>query len=107
MAAAKVRGVAARAAAVREVREMATVVAKRVLDAVATAMASVAAVVLMVVLVVDLAAATGRRRRRRRTATISRLFRKLSPRFDSPSSARFSQAPSKPQGPIVCCMEIL
>ena len=32
---------------------------------------------------------------------------KLGRRVDSPDSARSSQAPSQPQGPIVCCMEIL
>ena len=32
---------------------------------------------------------------------------KLGRRVDSPDSARCSQAPSQPQGPIVCCMEIL
>ena len=68
-----------------------------------------------VVLVVDLASATveaateaGGARRPREAASKTdgggvgrRQFRGL------PNSARFSQAPSKPQGPIVCCMEIL
>ena len=68
-----------------------------------------------VVLVVDLASATveaateaGGARRPREAASKTdgggvgrRQFRGL------PNSARFSQAPSKSQGPIVCCMEIL